>query len=164
MKNILLIAAILLTTHFAKAQETLAFPFQGGKDAMNHFFKDSVIVSQQLIKSRANGTVIFKFTADESGAIKKTIIYYADDILLTQPLIEALKRSNKKWIIPNHEKVHDFIIPFSINFNPPAVAGATLNKVVYNYHTHRKPVISYDQVPLDEATLLPAVSINYDIR
>lgn len=164
MKKIVLIASILLTGFFAKAQETLAFPFQGGKDAMSHFFKDSVIISQALIKSRANGTVIFKFTADESGAIKKTIIYYADDILLTQPLIEALKRSNKKWIIPNHEKVHDFIIPFNINFNPPAVAVAGLNKAVYNYHTHRKPVVSYDQVPLDEATLLPAVRINYDIK
>lgn len=164
MKKILLFAAILLTGFFAKAQETLAFPFQGGKDAMNHFFKDSVIVSQPLVKNRASGTAVFKFTADENGAIKKIIIYYADDIALTQPLIEALRRSNKKWVIPNHEKLHDFIIPFSINFNPPAVPSSAFNKAVYNYHVRRKPVVSYDQVPLDEATLLPAVSIKYDIN
>jgi len=163
MKKIILIAAILLTTFFAKAQETLAFPFQGGKDAMNHFFKDSVIISQQLAKSRASGTAVFKFTADESGIIKKIIIYYADDISLTQPLIEALKRSNKKWVIPDHEKMHDFIIPFSINFNAPATPNTALIKANYNYHIRRKPVLSYDQIPLDMATLLPAVSINYDL-
>lgn len=164
MKKIILFAAIVLTGFVAKAQETLAFPFQGGKEAMKHFFKDSVIVSPQLVKSRANGTAVFKFTADESGIIKKIIIYYADDISLTEPLIEALKRSNKKWVIPNHEKVHDFIIPFSINFNTPAIPTAALTKANYNYHIRRKPVVSYDQVPLDEATLLPAVSINYDIN
>lgn len=164
MKKTFLIAVIVLAAFFAKAQETLAFPFQGGKDAMNHFFKDSVIMSQQLIKSRATGTAVFKFTADESGTIKKIIIYYADDISLTQPLIEALKRSNKKWVIPNHEKVHDFIIPFSINFNAPAMASGAFNRAVYNFHLHRKPVLSYDQIPLDEATLLPAVTINYDLN
>lgn len=164
MKKIILIATLLLTAGFVKAQETLAFPFQGGKDAMKHFFKDSVIVPQPLVKSKASGTAVFKFTADESGVIKKIIIYYADDISLTQPLIEALKHSNKKWVIPNHEKVHDFIIPFSINFNPPALANSALNKAVYNFYIHRKPVVAYDQVPLDEATLLPAVSINYDLN
>jgi hypothetical protein len=164
MKKLVVIAALLSTAYFARAQETLAFPFQGGKDAMNRFFKDSVAVSQQLVKSRASGTAVFKFTADESGAIKKIIIYYADDISLTEPFIEALKRSNKKWVIPNHEKVHDFIIPFSINFNPPATPVGGLNKAVYNFHIHRKPVLSFDQIPLDEATLLPAVSINYDLN
>ncbi|MFD2872414.1 hypothetical protein ACFS5N_08050 [Mucilaginibacter ximonensis] len=164
MKKIILIAALLLTAGFVRAQETLAFPFQGGKDAMKIFFKDSVIVSQPLVKSRATGTAIFKFTADEGGVIKKIIIYYADDISLTEPLIEALKRSNKKWVIPNHEKVHDFILPFNINFNPPTAPVSGLTKAVYNYHIHRKPVIAYDQVPLDEATLLPAVSINYDLN
>ncbi|GAA4101701.1 hypothetical protein [Mucilaginibacter panaciglaebae] len=164
MKKILLVTAILLTAFFARAQETLAFPFQGGKDAMNRFFKDSVMVPQALVKSRAAGTVVFKFTADENGTIKKIIIYYADDISLTQPLIEALKRSNKKWVIPNHEKMHDFIIPFSINFTPPAVANAGFTKAAYSFYTHRKPVLSYDQIPLDMATLLPAVSINYDLN
>lgn len=164
MKKILLITAILLTTFFAKAQETLAFPFQGGKDAMNHFFKDSVIISQQLIKTKAAGTAVFKFTADEDGAIKKIIIYYADDISLTEPLIAVLKRSNKKWVIPNHEKMHDFIIPFSINFTPPSAASAAFTKSVYNFQTHRKPVLSFDQIPLDMATLLPAIRINYNLN
>ncbi|HEY9533859.1 MAG TPA: hypothetical protein VIQ77_04955 [Mucilaginibacter sp.] len=164
MKKIVLVAAVLLTGFFARAQATLAFPFQGGKDAMNHFFKDSVILSRQLVKSRATGTAVFKFTADESGSIKKIIIYYADDISLTQPLIEALKKSNKKWVIPDHEKMHDFIIPFSINFTPPAMPNAALTKAAYTFYIHRKPVLAYDQIPLDMATLLPAVSINYDLN
>ncbi len=163
MKKLLLVATILLTGFFARAQETLAFPFQGGKDVMSKFFKDSVIVSPQLISRRATGTAVFKFTADESGVIKKIIIYYADDITLTQPLIAALKKSNKKWIIPDHEKAHDFIIPFNITFVPPATPPNGLAKAVYNFYTHRKPVISFDQVPLDMATLLPTVSINYEL-
>jgi len=164
MKKILVVTAILLTGFFAKAQETLAFPFQGGKDAMSRFFKDSVTMPQQLVKSKAAGTVVFKFTADENGTIKKIIIYYADDISLTQPLIQALKRSNKRWVIPNHEKMHDFIIPFSINFTPPAIANAALTKAAYSFYAHRKPVLSYDQIPLDMATLLPTVTVNYDLN
>ncbi|MDB5156448.1 MAG: hypothetical protein JWR50_1155, partial [Mucilaginibacter sp.] len=111
----------------------------------------------------ATGTAIFKFTADEKGSIKKIIIYYADDITITPPIIEALKKSDRKWIIPNHEKFHDFIIPFSIRFIPPATGSATLQKAVYNAYTRRKAVVSFDQVPLDMATLLPAVSISYDL-
>jgi hypothetical protein len=163
MKKILFIAAILLTGFYAEAQDQLAFPFQGGKEIMAKFFKDSLVVSPQLIKQRATGTAVFKFTADEKGTIKKIIIYYADDIRLTQPIIEALKKSNHKWVIPDHEKFHDFIIPFNISFNAPAVPGAALQKAVYNFSTHRKPVVTTDQVPLDMATLLPTVTINYDL-
>lgn len=164
MKKLISLVAILSTGLFAKAQETLAFPFQGGKEAMKHFFKDSVSVSAQLVKSRATGTAVFKFTADESGVIKKIIIYYADDISLTQPLIQALQRSNKKWVIPNHEKTHDFILPFNISFAPPAIATGALSKAVYNFNARRKPVLAYDQIPLDMATLLPAVSVIYDLN
>ena len=145
------------------AQQQLAFPFQGGKDVMIRFFKDSLVVSPQLIQRKATGTAVFKFTADEKGIIKKVIIYYADDITLTQPIIEALKKSNRKWIIPDHEKVHDFIIPFTINFNPPSIPTAALQKAVYNFQSHRKPVLSFDQVPLDLATLLPTITVNYDL-
>ena len=81
---------------------------------MNRFFKDSLIVSPEIIKEKAAGVAVFKFTADESGTIKKIIIYYADDYVLTPPIIEALKKSNHKWIIPDQEKLHDFIISFVI--------------------------------------------------
>jgi hypothetical protein len=163
MKKLLLVITLSLIVFYTKAQETLAFPFQGGKEVMAKFFKDSIVVSPQLISRRAIGTAVFKFTADEKGTIKKIIIYYADDITLTQPIIEALKRSNHKWVIPDHEKLHDFIIPFNITFNPPATSNAALQKAVYNFYTHKKPVITSDQVPLDMATLLPTVAVTYDI-
>jgi hypothetical protein len=163
MKKVLIVTAALFLAFNCFAQEQLAFPFQGGKEVMAKFFKDSLIVSSQLISQKAAGTAVFKFTADEKGTIKKIIIYYADDIRLTQPIIEALKKSNHKWVIPDHEKFHDFIIPFNISFNAPAVPGAALQKAVYNFSTHRKPVVTTDQVPLDMATLLPTVTINYDL-
>jgi hypothetical protein len=163
MKRIILFIAISLTCFYVKAQEQLAFPFQGGKDVMARFFKDSLVVTPQIISQKATGTAVFKFTADEKGEIKKIIIYYADDLLLTQPIIEALRKSNKKWIIPDREKLHDFIIPFNITFTPPATAGAALQKAVYNFNINRKPVVSYDQVPLDMATLLPTVIVNYSL-
>ncbi len=163
MKKVAVLAVALFLTFNCFAQEQLAFPFQGGKDVMAKFFKDSLTVSPQLITQKATGTAVFKFTADEKGAIKKIIIYYADDIRLTQPIIEALKKSNRKWVIPDHEKFHDFIIPFNISFTPPAIPNAALQKAVYNFSIHRKPVVTTDQVPLDMATLLPTVTVNYDL-
>jgi hypothetical protein len=164
MKKILVITAILFTGFYTRAQDQLAFPFQGGKEIMAKFFKDSLVVSPQLIAQKATGTAVFKFTADEKGIIKKIIIYYADDIALTQPIIAALQKSNHKWIIPDHEKVHDFIIPFNIGFTAPATPGPALQKAMYNYYSRRKPVVATDQVPLDMATLLPAVTINYPLQ
>ncbi|MDB5030130.1 hypothetical protein [Mucilaginibacter sp.] len=163
MKKILFIAIALFLCAHCMAQEQLAFPFQGGKEVMTRFFKDSLVVSPAIVQKKAAGLAIFKFTADEKGAIRKIIIYYADDLLLTQPIIEALKKSNYKWIIPDHEKFHDFILPFTIGFNSPAVGNAALQKAVYNFYTHRKPVLTYNQVPLDMATLLPTVVVNYDL-
>ena len=145
------------------AQEKLAFPFQGGKDIMAKFFKDSLSVSPLIKQKKASGSVVIKFSADDQGVIKKLIIYYADDLMLTQPVIEAIKRSNHKWIIPDREKMHDFIIHFTINFTPPATAGPSLQRAVYDYYSHRKPVLSYDQVPLDMATLLPTIVVNYTV-
>lgn len=145
------------------AQEKLSFPFQGGKDVFTRFFKDSLIVSPQIITKRATGLAVFKFTADDKGTIRKVIIYYADDLLLTQPIIDVLKKSNHKWIIPDREKFHDFIIPFAISFTPPATGNVAAQKAVYDFYRHRKPVLSYDQIPLDMATLLPTVMVNYDI-
>ncbi|HAL81665.1 MAG TPA: hypothetical protein DCO83_05040 [Mucilaginibacter sp.] len=145
------------------AQEQLSFPFQGGKAVMTQFFKDSLIISPGIIQKKATGTAVFKFTANEKGAISKIIIYYADDALLAAPIIGALKKSNYKWIIPDHEKTHDFIIPFTISFNRPAIEDGKLRKTVYENYINRKPIISTDQVPLDEATLLPGVVVSYDI-
>jgi len=52
------------------AQQQLAFPFQGGDRAMTQFFKDSIAVSSDIIKSKATGTVVFKFTADQKALYK----------------------------------------------------------------------------------------------
>src|SRR3954463_8737020 len=119
MKKITLSIIALLLCSYCMAQQQLAFPFQGGKDVMTRFFKDSLTVSKDIIRKRATGMAIFKFTADDKGNLSKIVVYYADDLLLTQPIIEALKKSNRKWIIPAREKFHDFIIPFSIRLTAP---------------------------------------------
>ena len=161
-KTLLFIAAVLLYIN-CHAQEQLAFPFQGGKSVMTSFFKDSVAVSPEIIQKRASGLVILKFTADEKGAISKIIIYYADDAVLIMPIIDALKKSNRKWIIPNHEKFNDFILPVSYSFNSPPVVDEEVQKAVYDFNRNRKPILATDQVPLNLATLLPAVMVTYDI-
>lgn len=161
-KIILFVTALILSLH-CMAQEELSFPFQGGKDVMTRFFRDSLTVSPDIIQKRAAGSVIFKFTADVQGRISKIIIYYADDAVLAAPVIDALKRSNHKWIIPDHEKFHDFIIPFSFSFNIPAAETPTLQARVYDYIRNRKPITTENQVPLDRATLLPTVMVKYDI-
>lgn len=163
MKRTFLIIAALLITFCCHAQEVLNFPFQGGSEIMNRFFKDSLTVSQDIIQKKATGVAVFKFTADENGTIKKIIIYYADDYVLVGPIIDALKKSNHKWVIPNHEKLHDFIIQFSVYFNPPATPDAKLQQDFYSFYTQRKPIVSNNQVPLDDATLLPTVVVNYDL-
>jgi hypothetical protein len=163
MKKALLSIIIIFQAVCCMAQEQLAFPFQGGKEVMNSFFKDSLAVSPEIIQRKATGTVIFKFTADEKGKISKIVIYYADDAVLVPPIIEALKKSNHKWIIPDHEKFNDFILTFSYNFNPPALESKTVKNEVYKYNISHKPISSTDQIPLDQATLLPTVKLNYDI-
>jgi len=164
MKKIFLFFVATICTASCFAQQELAFPFQGGKEVMNKFFKDNIDVSADIVKRKVTGTAVFKFTSDTTGAIKKIIIYYADDVSLVTPIIDALKKSDGKWIIPFREKTHDFLIPFSVNFVPPANAGAGLQKAVYDFNHTRKPVLATDQVPLDMVTLLPAVVINYQIN
>lgn len=163
MKKILLFITLILSSVLVNAQAQLAFPFQGGSPIMNRFFKDSLVVSPEIIKKKASGTAVFKFTADEKGVIKKIIVYYADDAILVVPIIEALKKSNHKWIIPDHEKLHDFILPFSINFNAPANTSNATIKAAFDYYSKRKPIISYNQVPLETATLLPTVIVSYNL-
>jgi hypothetical protein len=164
MKRTLIVIAILLTSVCSKAQQTVTFPFQGGNAIFTRFFKDSLVVSPEIVQKRATGTVIFKFTADYKGTIKKIIVYYADDYVLTIPLIEALKKSNHKWIIPDDEKLHDFVITFSVNYNQPTNPDPKLGQQIADYYANRKPILSYDQLPIDDATLLPTVVVNYDLQ
>lgn len=161
-KALLAITAVLIAVN-CTAQEQLAFPFQGGKDIMNRFFKDSLVVSPQIIQKKATGLVIFKFTADEKGGISKIIIYYADDAALVPPIIAALKKSNHKWIIPDHEKFNDFILPVRYSLTPTAAGSKGIQKAVYDFNVNRKPIFSTDQIPLNQATLLPAIMVTYDI-
>jgi hypothetical protein len=164
MKKALLIAISLFISGYCMAQEDLAFPFQGGRAIMTRFFNDSLIVSPEIISKKATGTAVFKFTADELGNISKIVIYYTDDLILTPPIIAALKKSKHKWVIPNHEKFHDFLIPFSIRFNIPTTGNAAVQKAYYDFYLHHKPMPTVDQIPLNDATLLPTVVVNYDIQ
>jgi hypothetical protein len=163
MRKLLLITLSLFMSACCMAQEDLSFPFQGGNAVMNRFFKDSIKVTPDIISRRATGMAIFKFTADDRGQITKIVIYYADDLLLTPPIIAALKKTNHKWIIPNHEKFHDFILPFNISFNIPITGNAAVQKSYYDFYLHHKPILPVDQIPLNEATLLPAVVLKYDL-
>lgn len=160
----LLIIALLLSSVYCKAQEgDLAFPFQGGSPVMTRFFKDSLQIGSDIKDKKATGTAVFKFTADVNGNITRIVIYYADDYLLTMPIIQALKKSSKKWIIPNKEKYHDFIIPFSIGYNNPSSGEAEVQKAAYDFYSNRKPIVANDQIPLNSATLLPTVIVKYDL-
>ncbi len=163
MKKIFFTAIALFLSAYCIAQQQLAFPFQGGSQAMTQFFKDSVTVSPEIIKAKATGTVVFKFTADQKGTIQKLVIYYADDAILAPPLIDVLKRSNHKWVVPDNEKTHDFVLSFSISFTPPAAGAPSPQKGVYNFYLKHKPIISTNQVPLDNVTLLPTVLVNYKL-
>jgi hypothetical protein len=163
MKKLLIIALLVSSAFYCKAQEDLAFPFQGGGQIMNRFFKDSLHVSSEIIDKKATGMAVFKFTADINGNIQKIVIYYADDYLLTLPIIDALKKSNRKWIIPNKEKFHDFIIPFSIGYNNPSSGQAEVQRAAYEFYTQRKPIVAHDQIPLNAATLLPTVVVKYNL-
>jgi len=163
MKKVFLSAITLFLSICCMAQQQLAFPFQGGSQVMTQFFKDSVTVSPEIIKAKATGTVVFKFTADQKGTIQKLVIYYADDAILAPPLIDVLKRSNHKWVVPDNEKTHDFVLSFSVGFTPPAAGTPSPQKAVYNFYLKHKPIISTNQVPLDNVTLLPTVLVNYKI-
>lgn len=164
MKKTLFIIIALFVSVCCKAQEEIPFPFQGGSTAMSQFFRDSVAVSPEVVQKKAVGVVIFKFTADINGNIQKIIIYYADDYVLTTPLIDALKKSNHKWVIPNHEKTHDFVIPFTVYFNLPSTDSKAVTDGLYQFFTERKPILSTNQIPMDDATLLPTVVVRYDLQ
>jgi hypothetical protein len=161
-KNILFIAFTLLSV-YGMAQKKSPFPFRGGKEHMMQFLKDSLVVSPQIMKEKATGTVVFKFTSDQLGNVTKIVVYYADDAVLVQPVIDVLKKSNRKWVLPDDVKVNDYLITFTFNFNPPAAASRELQKEVYNYISNRKPILFTNQALLDLTTLLPTIVINYDL-
>ena len=165
MKTLLsYIAALLICVQvFAqqKPKKELPQPFKGGTEAMLQFFKDSLQVSPDITNARATGLVIFKFTADTKGVISKIVVYYADDLRLTQPAIDALKKTNGKWVIPDSYEFYDFIVPFSFNFVPSDDDVASAQKAMFNFYQHRQPILAVNQVPLNTATLLPTVLVNY---
>jgi hypothetical protein len=161
-KNILSIVFILLS-FYGIAQKRTPFPFKGGKEHMANFFKDSLIVSHDIIQKKATGLVVFKFTSDQLGNISRLVVCYADDPILLPPVIEALKKSNHRWVIPNGEQFNDFIITFSYSFNTPAASSDEVQKAVYDYISNRRPIISENQSLLENGILLPTVVVNYDI-
>src|ERR1700743_2960283 len=122
MKKLFTLFAAVMISGMAMAQKELAFPFQGGQQVMTDFFKNNFSPSADIKQQDAVGTVILKFTADQKGVIKKVIVYYADDFVLAQPAADLLKKTDHKWIVPDGEKLHDFILPFTISFNVPANA------------------------------------------
>lgn len=164
MKKITLsiIALLISVSCFAQKQQ-LAFPFKGGKDKMVKFFKDSLVVSHDIINRRLAGVVIFKFTADDKGDVSKTIVFYADDANLTVPVIAAIKKSSGSWTIPTGEKSHDFLLTIYIRYNLPENDDPSLQKSALSNYRNKRPIFTNNQVPLDMATLLPAVTINYDV-
>jgi hypothetical protein len=162
MKRFILLAAILLCNVYSYAQQGMAFPFQGGKDVMMDYFKKNVIIPQDIKQRKATGTAVLKFTADIKGAIQKIVVYYADDYIIAMPFIQALQNSDRKWIIPDDEKLHDFIISFTVNLEmPTGMVTAATQKQVYESYKQRKPVWASNPVPLGVATLLPAVITTY---
>lgn len=159
----LLIATILISISCFAQKQQLAFPFKGGKDKMTKFFKDSLVVSQDIINRRIVGVVIFKFTADDNGDVSKTIVFYADDATLTVPVIAAIKKSSSNWTIPAGEKSHDFLLPVYIRYNLPENDDPSLQKSALSNYRNKRPIFTNNQVPLDMATLLPAVTISYNV-
>lgn len=160
MKRYLLLLTVTLLSVVVQAQKKATFPFQGGRDAMMQFFKENVVVSPVIAGRKVTGTAVFKFTADAQGGIEKIIVYYADDYQVTAPFIEALKKSDHHWNIFEGEKTHDFIIACSMS---PVLqnAGAAVQKQLYQYYSKRQPIVTSNEVLLDMATLLPAITINY---
>lgn len=155
-------AAFLLMAAYSRAQRGMAFPFQGGKEVMMDFFKKNVTIPDEIKQRKATGTAVLKFTADQKGAIQKIVVYYADDYIITLPFIEALKKSDRKWIIPDDEKLHDFVISFTVNLDMPVgKASAAIQKQVYESYRQRKPIFAGNPVPLDMTTLLPGIITTY---
>jgi len=163
MKKTLLFITLLSISLCGMAQKKSSFPFKGGVEHMMAFFKDSLIVSQEIIQRKATGTVTFKFSADALGRVSKIVLYYADDVVLVQPAAEALKRSGGKWDIPVGMPSNDYLITFSFSFIPPAAGGVDLVNAVYDYNVNHKPITFPNQFQMENGILLPTITVNYDI-
>jgi hypothetical protein len=163
MKKLFTLIVAVMISGMAMAQKQLAFPFQGGQQVMTDFFKSNFTASADIKQQNAAGTVILKFTADQKGNIKKVIVYYADDFVLAQPAADLLTKTNHKWIVPDGEKLHDFILPITVSFNTPAGGEAATAKAFLAYYNKRSPVLTNNQIPLDTATLLPTITLKYDV-
>lgn len=148
----------VLSFSYAMAQQELDFPFQGGSQVMTDYFAQNLKITDLIKQRAASGTVIMKFTSDPKGSIIKMVVYYADDASLIEPVINALKGTNGKWIIPDKEKSYDFVIPFSITMDTP---DSKASKTILQYLNTKSPIVATDQIPLNLVTLLPAISVKY---
>ncbi len=163
MKKILMLFAAVTISGVAMAQKTLAFPFQGGQGVMTQFFKDNFVASNDITRQNASGVVILKFTADLRGNIKKIIVYYAEDFSLAQPAADMLKKSDHKWIIPDGEKIRDFILTLNISYNEPLKNQAEAQVKFAKFYSQRSPIVTNNQIPLDTVTLLPVIELKYGV-
>lgn len=142
-------------------KKELPQPFKGGLDSLFLFFKDNLVVTPQIIKAKATGSAIIKFSVDNKGYLTSIVIYYADDYLLTEPATDALRRSNAKWVIPKEADSYDFVIQFTYNYKPEGSIKPAAMKAILDFQQQHKPIISPNQVPLKFATLLPTIVVDY---
>jgi len=158
MKKLILMLMATLSFSFAMAQAEMDFPFQGGSRVLADYFTNNIAVTDLIKEKAASGVVVMKFTADEKGSIIKMVVYYADDVILTQPIIAALKGTDGKWIVPAKQKFYDFLIPFAINIDQPTTKAT---KAMLAYYNSRNPIVATDQIPLNLVSLLPTVQVKY---
>jgi len=163
IKSVWLIIALLFISVCGKAQDE-PFPFKAGSEAMTKFFKDSLTISPDMMARKAAGTVVLKFSADANGGISRMIVYYADDVSLVQPVVDALHKSNHLWTVPANHKLYDYLISFTISFNRPDSASSDLKEKFYKFHAQRRQITANNEVPLGQVTLLPNVIITYDVK
>lgn len=163
-KSIFIVIALLLTSVCSKAQDQSQFPFKAGSEAMTKFFRDSVSLSPDLQAKRAFGTVVLKFSANANGSISRIVVYYADDVSLAQPVIDALNKSNHKWVIPANRKLYDYVISFTIYFNLPDNASTELKDQFYKFYSQRRQITAANEIPLGQVTMLPNVVVTYDVQ
>lgn len=148
-------------TQQVQPKKELPAPFKGGIDSMFRFFKENLKVSPEIMKAKASGAAIIKFSAEKKGMLTSIVVYYADDYLLTQPAIDALRRTNGKWDMPAEVDSYDFVIQFVYNYKPTGVIKSATSKAILDYYQHHKPIVAPNQVPLKHATLLPTIVVDY---
>ncbi|MGN6177558.1 MAG: hypothetical protein ACTHNW_00140 [Mucilaginibacter sp.] len=163
IKSALLIIALLFVSVCGKAQND-PFPFKAGSEAMAKFFRDSIAISPDMMARKATGTVVLKFSADADGGISRMIVYYADDVSLVQPVIDAVHKSNHQWQIPANHKLYDYLISFTVSFNLPDSTSTELKEKFYKFYSQRRQITANNEVPLGQVTLLPNVVVKYDVQ